>query len=91
LRGENFGWISERGKVYVQMGSLWSQTNSLEDNHMGKTGTTKWGRIKHRKGQIIMVPQSELDYKRSGPAQRYTSSGAKRRKIARSPKAVVKA
>ncbi|VVB87871.1 Uncharacterised protein [uncultured archaeon] len=58
---------------------------------MGKTGTTKWGRIKHRKGQIILVPESELTHKRPGPNQRYTSSGAKRRKIARSPKAVVKA
>jgi len=57
---------------------------------MGKTGTTKWGRIKHRKGTIIMVPESELAYKRPGPMQRYTSSGAKRKKIARSPKAQVK-
>ena len=74
------------------MDLLKSHTNSLEDNnHMGKTGTTKWGRIKHRKGQVILVPESELAYKRPGPAQRYTSSGAKRRKIARSPKAVVKA
>jgi len=79
-----------RGKVYEQMELLWSQTNSLEENHMGKTGTTKWGRIKHRKGQIIMVPESELAYKRPGPNQRYTSSGAKRKKIARSPKAQVK-
>ena len=57
---------------------------------MGKTGTTKWGRIKHRKGKIIMVPESELAYKRPGPMQRYTSSGTKRKKIARSPKAQVK-
>jgi len=81
----------ERGKVYEQTELLWSYTNSLEDNHMGKTGTTKWGRIKHRKGQIILVPEAELTHKRPGPAQRYTSSGAKRRKIARSPKAIVKA
>ncbi len=58
---------------------------------MGKTGTTKWGRIKGRKGNVIMVPESELAYKKPGPAQRYMSSGAKRKKIARSPKAVVKA
>lgn len=58
---------------------------------MGKTGTTKWGRVKGRKGRVIMVPESELTYKRPGPGQRYTSSGAKRRKIARSPKAIVKA
>ncbi len=58
---------------------------------MGKTGSIKWGRIKHRKGQVILVPESELNYKKPGPAQRYTSSNAKRRKIARSPKAIVKA
>lgn len=58
---------------------------------MGKTGSVKWGRIKHRKGNVILVPESELAYKKPGPAQRYTSSGAKRKKIARSPKAVVKA
>jgi hypothetical protein len=64
----------------------------LEDiDHMGKTGTTKWGRVKGRKGNVIMVPESELNYKRPGPMQRYTSSGAKRKKIARSPKALVKA
>jgi hypothetical protein len=58
---------------------------------MGKTGTTKWGRIKHRKGKVILVPEAELTHKRPGPNQRYTSNGAKRKKIARSPKAIVKA
>jgi hypothetical protein len=58
---------------------------------MGKTGITKWGRVKGRKGRVIRVPESELTHKRPGPMQRYTSSGAKRKKIARSPKAVVKA
>ncbi len=58
---------------------------------MGKTGTTKWGRVKGRKGNVILVPESELNYKKPGPGQRYTSAGAKRRKIKRSPKAVVKA
>jgi hypothetical protein len=63
----------------------------LEDiNYMGKTGITKWGRVKGRKGNIIMVPESELSHKRPGPMQRYTSAGAKRKKIARSPKAIVK-
>lgn len=57
---------------------------------MGKTGSTKWGRVKGRKGNVIMVPESELNYKRPAPAQRYTSSGAKRRKMRRSPKAIVK-
>lgn len=71
---------------------MWSHTISLEDiNYMGKTGTTKWGRVKGRKGNVIMVPEAELTYKKPGPAQRYTSAGAKRRKIARSPKALVKA
>jgi len=66
--------------------------NLLEDiDYMGKTGTTKWGRVKGRKGNVIMVPEAELTYKKPGPAQRYTSSGAKRRKMKRSPKAVVKA
>lgn len=60
-------------------------------NYMGKTGTTKWGRVKGRKGNVIMVPEAELAYKRPGPAQRYTSEGKKRRKIKRSPKALVKA
>lgn len=58
---------------------------------MGKTGSVKWGHIKGRKGQIIAIPESELTYKKPGPMQRYTSSGAKRRKIRRSPKAIVKA
>jgi Family of unknown function (DUF5350) len=63
----------------------------LEDiNFMGKTGITKWGRVKGRKGNIIMVPEAELSHKRPGPMQRYTSDGAKRKKIARSPKAIVK-
>jgi hypothetical protein len=63
----------------------------LEDiDYMGKTGTTKWGRVKGRKGKVIMVPESELTHKRPGPGQRYTSSGSKRRKIPRSPKAIVK-
>jgi hypothetical protein len=57
---------------------------------MGKTGSVKWGRIKHRRGKIIAVPESELAYKKPGPMQRYTSSGVKRRKMRRSPKAVVK-
>lgn len=58
---------------------------------MGKTGTTKWGRVKGRKGNVIMVPEAELTHKRPGPAQRYTSKGAKRRKMKRSPKAIAKA
>lgn len=59
--------------------------------NIGKTGTTKWGLIRGRKGNTIKVPESELTYKKPGPMQRYTSSGAKRRKIKRSLKAIVKA
>ncbi len=55
---------------------------------MGKTGSVKWVRIKGRKGQTRMVPESEVKYKRPGPAQRYTSKGVKRRRIPRSEKAV---
>lgn len=57
---------------------------------MGKTGSVKWGRVKSRKGNIRLAPESELAYKRPGPMQRYTSSGAKRRKIKRSEKSIVK-
>lgn len=57
---------------------------------MGKTGSIKWGRVKGRKGQSRIVPESELTHKKPGPAQRYTSSGVKRRKIKRSDKAIVK-
>lgn len=79
------------GKVYESIELLRRKTNSLEEiNNMGKTGTTKWGRVKGRKGRAIVVPESEIQFKRPGPAQRYTSSGAKRRKMARSQKAVAK-
>ncbi len=57
---------------------------------MGKTGIVKWGRIKGRKGQVRIVPESELSFKRPGPTQRYSASGAKRRRIKRSSKAIVK-
>lgn len=57
---------------------------------MGKTGSIKWGKIKGRKGNTIVVPASELEYKRPAPGQKYTSKGAKRRKMKRSQKAIVK-
>lgn len=56
---------------------------------MGKTGSITWIKIKNRRGKIRLVPESEAIYKKSGPAQRFTSSGKKRRKIKRSSKAVV--
>lgn len=73
------------------MAGIIKEPCNSEDNYMGKTGSVKWSRVKGRKGNVIMVPEAELAYKKPGPAQRYTSSGAKRRKIKRSPKALVKA
>ena len=57
---------------------------------MGKTGSIEWGRIKGRKGKVRQVEKSNLEYKRPGPAQRYNSEGAKRRRFRRSEKAVQK-
>ncbi len=57
---------------------------------MGKTGSIKYGRIKGRKGQVRMVPESELTFKRPGPVQRYSANGSKRRRMKRSSKAIVK-
>ncbi|MFQ6061806.1 MAG: DUF5350 domain-containing protein, partial [Methanosarcinales archaeon] len=48
---------------------------------MGKTGSIKWVKIRGRKGQNRLVPNSEAHYKRPGPAQRYNSAGKKRRRI----------
>jgi len=55
---------------------------------MGKTGSIQWIKIKGRKGQIRKVASSESGYKRPGPLQKYTSSGARRRRIKRSAKAL---
>jgi hypothetical protein len=54
---------------------------------MGKTGSVEWAKIKGRKGQVRQVPQSETGYKKSGPLQKYTSSGSHRRWMKRSEKA----
>jgi hypothetical protein len=56
---------------------------------MGKTGSIEWIKIKGRNGQIRQVPRSEATHKRPGPLQKFTSAGARRRKIARSAKAIV--
>ena len=48
------------------------------------------GQSKRTKREHNNGPEAELSHKRPGPMQRYTSSGAKRKKIARSPKAIVK-
>jgi hypothetical protein len=57
---------------------------------MGQTGSIEWGRIKGRKGKVRLVEKKNLDHYRPGPAQRYTSSGAKRRRFKRSQKAIQK-
>ncbi|GLI13115.1 hypothetical protein SAMN02910340_00362 [Methanosarcina thermophila] len=57
---------------------------------MGKTGSIEWVKIKGRKGRVIKVPKSNAQKAHPGPAQRFTSSGHKRRFIRRSPKALVK-
>jgi len=57
---------------------------------MGKTGSVVWVRIKGRKGQVRVVPKSEESYKRPGPAQRFTSKGAKRKRMRRSQKVLAK-
>ncbi|WP_407354724.1 DUF5350 domain-containing protein [Methanolobus sp. WCC5] len=57
---------------------------------MGKTGSIEWVKIKGRKGRTIKVQKSKELKAHPGPAQRYTSTGAKRRFLRRSPKALVK-
>ncbi|MDY0387194.1 MAG: DUF5350 domain-containing protein [Methanolobus sp.] len=57
---------------------------------MGKTGSIEWVKVKGRKGRTIKVPKSKAGKAHPGPAQRYSSSGAKRRFLRRSPKALVK-
>lgn len=57
---------------------------------MGKTGSVEWGRVKGRKGKVRLVEKSNLSTRRPGPAQRYDSSGHKRRRFNRSPKSIQK-
>ena len=57
---------------------------------MGKTGSIDWVKVKGRKGRVIKVQKSQAHKAHPGPAQRFTSSGHKRRFIRRSPKALVK-
>jgi hypothetical protein len=54
---------------------------------MGKTGSVEWVKIKSRKGKVRQVPKAEAPYKKPGPMQKYTSAGARVRKIKRSDKA----
>ncbi|QIB90052.1 hypothetical protein FQU78_02425 [Methanosarcina mazei] len=57
---------------------------------MGKTGSIDWVKVKGRKGKVIKVQKSKSQKAHPGPAQRFTSSGHKRRFIRRSAKALVK-
>ncbi|MDW7731159.1 MAG: DUF5350 domain-containing protein [Methanolobus sp.] len=57
---------------------------------MGKTGSIEWVKVKGRKGRAIKVQKAKATKAHPGPAQRYTSSGSKRRFLQRSPKALVK-
>jgi hypothetical protein len=57
---------------------------------MGKTGSIDWVKIKDRKGKVIKIQKSKAQKAHHGPAQRFTSSGHKRRFIRRSAKALVK-
>jgi hypothetical protein len=56
-------------------------------NPMGKTGSIEWTKIRGRKGQVRQVTRAEATYKKPGPMQKYTSAGARVRKIKRSEKA----
>ncbi|SES79072.1 hypothetical protein SAMN04488587_1010 [Methanococcoides vulcani] len=55
---------------------------------MGKTGSIEWVKVKGRKGRVIKVQKAFGAKAHPGPAQRYTSGGAKRRFLKRSPKAI---
>ncbi|WP_340819172.1 DUF5350 domain-containing protein [Methanolobus sp. WCC4] len=57
---------------------------------MGKTGSIEWVKVKGRGGRTIKVRKCKEGKAHPGPAQRYTSSGAKRRFLNRSAKALVK-
>ncbi|WP_164997746.1 DUF5350 domain-containing protein [Methanolobus psychrotolerans] len=57
---------------------------------MGKTGSIEWVKVKGRKGRAIKVEKANELKAHPGPAQRYSSSGTKRRFIRRSSKALVK-
>ncbi|WP_196214131.1 DUF5350 domain-containing protein [Methanolobus vulcani] len=57
---------------------------------MGKTGSIEWSKVKGRKGRTIKVPKCREGKAHPGPAQRYMSSGAKRRFLSRSPKSIVR-
>ena len=50
---------------------------------MGKTGSIDWVKVKNRKGKVIRVQRSKAQKAHPGPAQRFTSSGHKRRFIRR--------
>ncbi|VUT23466.1 MAG: hypothetical protein MOIL_00003 [Candidatus Methanolliviera sp. GoM_oil] len=57
---------------------------------MGKTGTTKWVKIRNKKGRYRLVPQKRANYKRPGPNQRRDGKGKLRRRLKRSPQSVIR-
>ena len=57
---------------------------------MGKTGSIVWIRVKGRKGNAKKIENGLSAKAHPGPAQRFTSSGHKRRYLKRSPKALAK-
>lgn len=57
---------------------------------MGKTGSIEWIKAKGRKGRVIKIEKSKAHKAHPGPAQRFTSSGHKRRFMKRPAKALVK-
>jgi len=67
-----------------------SYYKSSEDLTMGKTGSIEWVKVKGRNGRTIKVPKSRTNKSHPGPAQRFMSSGSKRRWLPRSPKAIAK-
>ena len=58
-----------------------------KSDSMGKTGSIEWVKIKGRKGQVRQVAKAETVYKKPGPMQKYSSTGARIKKIKRSAKA----
>ena len=57
---------------------------------MGKTGTTRWIKVKNGKGKYRLVPEKRTGFKKPGPKQRYDGKGRLRRRIRRSPSSLVK-
>ncbi|BDC36185.1 DUF5350 family protein [Candidatus Methanoliparum sp. LAM-1] len=57
---------------------------------MGKTGTTRWVKIKNNRGKYRLVAEKRTGFKKPGPNQRYDGKGRLRRRIKRSPSSLIK-